>query len=170
MTPPWAPCGVQFFPLHVQASLAYPRLDLPSLRDQARHPSRRPSSPGLNSGPLPRLGPRAQARTVVFAPVAQSRPPSPKLCSPWPQPALRQPLSSELSLGLFPSPSWNLLSAVFKSGLSTPAVFPSCTSLPPAPVPSRPLPPDFSRLSLACVSLSLLWPSYLDPACSVSCS
>lgn len=53
MTPPWAPCGAQFFPLHVQASLAYPRLDLPFPRGQARHPSRKPSSHGLNSGPLP---------------------------------------------------------------------------------------------------------------------
>lgn len=175
MTPPWTPCGAQFFPLHVQASLAYPRLDLPAFLQgpgQARHPSRRPSSHGLFLGPC--LDPRAQASTVVFAPVAQSRPSSPKLFSSlWPQPAPRQPLSSELSLGLFPSPSWNLLSAVLKSGLSTPAVFPSCTSLSPAlAVPFPPLPPDFSRLSLACVSPSQISPSpsHLDPACSVSCS
>lgn len=86
MTPPWAPCGSQFFPLHVQASLAYPRLDLPSRRGQAGHPSRRPSSHGLYLGSC--LGLRTQARTVVFTPVVQSRPPSPQLfSSPWPQPA-----------------------------------------------------------------------------------
>lgn len=88
MTPPWAPCGAQFFSLQVQASLAYPRLDLPSFRGQAGHPSRRPSSHGLYLGSC--LGPRAQARTVVLAPVVQSRSPSPKLfSSPWPQSAPR---------------------------------------------------------------------------------